>query len=61
MYIAESKKLDKALELMLAAREALDKQTLTEDEFSQAIGNMKRAENILWDIQSELCDTQDDN
>jgi hypothetical protein len=34
---------------------------LTEQELSSVIGDMKRAEMILWDTQSELCDSEDDD
>lgn len=60
MFLTESKKADKAVELVWLAKDLLHKETLTEDEMSTVIGNLKRAENILWDIQSELCDSQDD-
>ena len=60
MFLPESKKIDKVVELAWLAKDLLSKDMLTEDEMSLAIGHLKRAENMLWDVQSELCDIQDD-
>ena len=54
------KKIDKALELIWFAKDKL-KPDMTEDDLSLAIGQLKRADNILGNVQYELADAEDDD
>lgn len=53
--------MQKALELIWEAKDLLDKSELSDEEFSRVIGALRRADNILGNVQTELCDLRDDN
>lgn len=52
--------MQKTLELIWEAKDLLEKPDLSDEEFSRVIGALRRADNILGNVQNELCDLRDD-
>ena len=57
----QNKRIDKVLELIWIAKDILNNPERTEEDFSRAIGNLKRADCIITDVQYDLCSDEDDN
>lgn len=55
------KDISKALELLWLSRDIMAKKTVNEEDASILIGNLRRTEEIIFNLQSNLCSSQDES
>ena len=55
------KDVNKALELIWLSRDIMANKSISEEQASVLIGNLRRTEEILFNLQSNLCSSQDES